>query len=309
MIACLPSYVANLPDRVILSRAVVSVNQYREGTPGVRSAARRSIIRALHVRARGEAGSVVLQWAAVGLLFSLISDLISFAAGLADAHPRFRRERNVLVGFAWRCRQLPVPALAGACGKWNDPRFSRNQLAPQLEKRSIPTPSNSTAGALGPAPECNRTPDEVVAIARRELPDALPYRVQMPRYGELFAIALEYMDHRIAGDRKSVSIAIARTERANCFREKAGMPTHVATALYGREPGHLEPGHFIDRGLSERQSEARKRERQPDGKGLPNSRQGRLRILHRQLLRCRSCSLNVLLPVAVVVESVRGWEL
>ena len=50
------------------------------------------------------------------------------------------------------------------------------------------------------------TPDQAVAIARAQLPGAVPYRVQMPRYGGSYIVALTFSDNRIAKDRNSISI-------------------------------------------------------------------------------------------------------
>jgi uncharacterized iron-regulated membrane protein len=167
------------------------------------------IIRALHVRlAAGEAGSVVLKWAAVGLLFSLMSGLylwwpakqMRIRGSIGSA--KFWFDLHGAVGiFSF----LPLLALAasGTILGFED------QLAPLLETRSDShsVQVNPARVPWEPRPNATElTPDEAVAIARRELPDALPYRVQMPRYGGLYVIALEYMDHRIAGDRNSVSI-------------------------------------------------------------------------------------------------------
>ena len=50
------------------------------------------------------------------------------------------------------------------------------------------------------------TPDQAVAIACARLPGTVPYRVQMPRYGGVYVVALTYRSNRIAGERNSFSI-------------------------------------------------------------------------------------------------------
>jgi uncharacterized iron-regulated membrane protein len=211
VVAYLPAAVADFPSRVILSRGIVCVNQYTGEILGVRTRGQTflGIIRALHVRlAAGEAGRVVLKWAAVGLLFSLMSGLCLWW----PAKPmRIRGSIGStkfwfdLHGAAGIFSFLPLLALAasGTILGFED------QLALLLEKRSD-SPRFQVNPARVPwelrANATEITPDEAVAIARRELPDALPYRVQMPKYGGLYIIALEYRDHRIAGDRNSVSI-------------------------------------------------------------------------------------------------------
>jgi uncharacterized iron-regulated membrane protein len=50
------------------------------------------------------------------------------------------------------------------------------------------------------------TPDQAAAIASAQLPGAVPYRVQMPRYGGVYIVALTFSDNRIAGERNSISI-------------------------------------------------------------------------------------------------------
>jgi uncharacterized iron-regulated membrane protein len=211
VVAYLPSDAADLPHRVILSRGLVSVNQYTGEILGVRTRGQTflGIVRALHVRlAAGETGRVVLKWASVGLLFSLISGLYLWWPAKrmrirgSMGSPKFWLDLHSAVGiFSF----LPLLALAasGTILAFED------QIASVLEKRadSHSLQAKPPRAYSEPRPHATEiTPDEAVAIARRELPDALPYRVQMPRYGGLYVVALEYMDHRIAGDRNSVSI-------------------------------------------------------------------------------------------------------
>ncbi|HTT17669.1 MAG TPA: hypothetical protein VMG82_01910 [Candidatus Sulfotelmatobacter sp.] len=65
------------------------------------------------------------------------------------------------------------------------PRFAEKD-------RDAPVPK------LDAAPLIN--PDQAVAIASARLPGSVPYRVQMPRYGGFYVVALEYPQNRVAGD-------------------------------------------------------------------------------------------------------------
>jgi uncharacterized iron-regulated membrane protein len=206
VVAYLPSDAADLPQRVLLSRGIVSVNQYTGEILGVRTRGQTllGIIRAVHVRlAAGDAGRFVLKWAAVALLFSLISGIYLWWPAKRLRIHGSRGSTKSWFDFARRCRYLLVSALAGAGGKWNHPRFRRSACACSRKAVGFPPPRAPSE----PRPNATEiTPDEAVAIARRELPDALPYRVQMPRYGGLYVVALEDRDQRIGGDRNSVSI-------------------------------------------------------------------------------------------------------
>jgi uncharacterized iron-regulated membrane protein len=259
VVAYLPSEAADRPHRVILSRGIVSVNQHTGEILGVRTRGQTflGIIRSLHVRlAGGDAGRLVLKWASVGLLFSLISGLYLWWPAKRLRIRGSSGEHKVLVRFARRGRYLLIPALAGAGGKWNHPRFRRSVCACAGKALGFPpVPVNAAAPAPSePRPNATEiTPDEAVAIARRELPDALPYRVQMPRYGGLYVIALAYRDHRIGGDRNSVSIdpwsghiVSAKLASGLTFQQRfmtanraihtgsiRGMATRIAAALTG----------------------------------------------------------------------------
>ena len=83
-----------------------------------------------------------------------------------------------------------------------------DQVSRFLEKISPPRVSEknqvTAAVKLDEAPRI--TPDEAVAIARVQLPGAIAYRVQMPRYGGLYVIALEYAQNRVTGKRNFISL-------------------------------------------------------------------------------------------------------
>jgi len=132
-----------------------------------------------------------------------------------------------------------------------------DQVASVLEKRSDSHSVQVNQPPVHSEPGSNATeitPDEAVAIARRELPGAVPYRVQMPRYGGLYVIGLEYQDHRIAGDRNSFSIepwsgqiVTAKLSSGLTFQERlmtanqihTGSIFGMATRIWRRSPAYL----------------------------------------------------------------------
>jgi uncharacterized iron-regulated membrane protein len=80
------------------------------------------------------------------------------------------------------------------------------QLAPLIYKLTRSTPNNTTrAPVREPEPGATPiTPDEAVAIARIQMPGAEAYRVQMPKYGGLYVVALRYPQDRITGGANQV---------------------------------------------------------------------------------------------------------
>ena len=163
VVAYLPSDAADLPSRVILSRGIVYVNQYTGQILGVRTRGQTflGMVRARHVRlATGEAGRVVLKWAAVGLLFSLVSGLYLWwpvKRIRVRGTMRFYKEHKVLVRPAQRCRHLLVPALAGARSDGNYHRFRRSGCVCSAKAVGFALRSSQRAtGALGTGVECDR---------------------------------------------------------------------------------------------------------------------------------------------------------
>jgi uncharacterized iron-regulated membrane protein len=83
-----------------------------------------------------------------------------------------------------------------------------DQLAPLIYKLTRSSPIH-TAHSTPPKPLLGATaitPDDAVAIARIHVPGAIPYRVQMPRYGGLYVVALLYPEDRVAGDDNLVAL-------------------------------------------------------------------------------------------------------
>jgi uncharacterized iron-regulated membrane protein len=84
-----------------------------------------------------------------------------------------------------------------------------DQLAPLVDKLTgaRPVRVHELVTAPEPWPESSPiTPDQAAAIASAQLPGAVAYRVQMPRYGGLYVVALGVAGDRLAGERNSVSV-------------------------------------------------------------------------------------------------------
>jgi len=211
VVAYLPSSSPDFPTEVILSRGVVSVNQYTGEVLGIRTRGQTVLgfTRALHVRlATGDMGRNILRWSAVAMLFSL-------ASGVYLWWPR----KRVRIRGPWWSRLfwydlhnsfgilslLPLLVLAATgivigfedeVSSLLDKAYGRNPV------HSSKTETRSESGRTG----AEITPDQAVAIASAQLPGAVAYRVQMPRYGGLYVVGLAYSDNRIASERNSISI-------------------------------------------------------------------------------------------------------
>ena len=210
VVAYLPSLLPNHPAQVVLPRGIVSVNQYTGEVLGVRVRGQTFLgyVRAIHVRlGSGDFGRSVLSWTAVALLLSL-------ASGVYLWWP----VKRVRIGGQWGSRGfwfdvhnaigifilLPLTVLAatGTVLGFED------QLAPLLYRMTRSSPAQSLR-----APSCKPgqgatpiSPDEAVAKARIQMPGGVPYRVQMPRYGGTYQVALLYPQDRITGDRNVVGL-------------------------------------------------------------------------------------------------------
>jgi uncharacterized iron-regulated membrane protein len=211
IIAYLPSSSPNLSSEVLLSRGVVCVNQYTGAVLGVRTRGQTFLgfVRTLHIRlAFGHAGRNIMRCSGVAMLFSLVSGLY-----LWWPIKRIRIQAN------WRSRRfwfdvhnsvgifslLPlfVLTLTGTIIGFED------QAATLIDKLMGPAIVNTqkTAARLEPTPGAVPiTPDEAVAIARVQMPGAIPYRVQMPRYGGVYRVTLLYPQDRISGARNLLTV-------------------------------------------------------------------------------------------------------
>lgn len=209
IVAYLPATEADMPMQVILSRGIVSFNQYTGETLGVRTRGRSFLgtVRALHGRlAAGDVGHGVVKGATVLTLLLLISGLYLWwpvkrmRIGGRFWSARFWYDLHSCIGFF---SLLPVLLLAGTGtllafedeASWLIDKVTASRTNGQ---RQAILAANSGADA---API---TPDQAVAIASAQLPGAVPDRVQMPQYGGFYVVSLEFRRNRISGERNSI---------------------------------------------------------------------------------------------------------
>lgn len=210
VVAFLPSLSPDLSSQVVLPSGIAYVNKYTGEVLGVRARGQTFLgyVRALHVRlASGDFGRGILKWSGVAMLLSL-------ASGLYLWWP----VKQLRIRANWSSRQfwfdlhnavgifllLPLAVLAatGTVLGFED------HLAPLIYKLTRSSPIHTTRSPVRePAPGATPiTPDEAVAIARITIPGAVPYRVQMPKYGGLYVVALRYPRDRITGGANLVGL-------------------------------------------------------------------------------------------------------
>lgn len=211
IVAYLPSESPNLSFEVILPRGIVCVNQYTGEVLGTRLRGQTvfGLARDLHVRlASGDVGRIVMRCSGVAMLVSLISGLYLWWPA-----------RRVGIGGGWRAARfwfdlhtslgilslapLLVLALTGTVLGFND------QAAALLDKALGASPvsgKQSVERQLMPSAAEVITADQAVAIARAQIPGAIASRVQMPQYGGVYRVSLDYPGDRVAGDHNFVAI-------------------------------------------------------------------------------------------------------
>lgn len=256
IVAYLPSELPDSPTLVILSRGIVSVNQYTGEILGVRTRGQSvlGMIRALHVRlAMGEFGRVILKWSSLATLVSLLSGMYLWwpvkrmRIGGAWWSPRFWFDFHSSIGFF---SLIPVLLLAGTGVVFG----FENEFASLIGRASVPRTVRQDRTSTANTEQTGATeisPDQAVAIAGARVPGALPYRVQMPRYGGSYVVAFNNPQDRVTGRRNfiSVSPASGRLTSVNLssdltFAERFiavngaihtgsiwGMPTRIIAAL------------------------------------------------------------------------------
>ena len=211
VVAYLPSSSPAFATEVILSRGIVSVNQYTGEVLGIRTRGQTvlGLARALHVRlATGDIGRSILCW-------SNLAMLISLASGLYLWWPR----KRVRIRGPWWSRLfwsdlhnsfgilslLPLLVLAATgavIGFENEIASLMDKMYGTNSVHSSQTHAQSEPVTVG----VEITPDQAVEIARAQLPAAMAYRVQMPQYGGRYVVTLTYSDNRIAAGSNSISI-------------------------------------------------------------------------------------------------------
>lgn len=196
VVAYLPSTSPKIATQVILPSGIVAVNQYTGAVLGIRTRGWTLLgfVRALHVRlAAGAVGKNIVKWSAVAMVISL-------ASGLYLWWPL----KRVRIRGPWRSRRfwfdlhnstgifsvLPLLALAltGAVIGFED------QAVSLLDKLTGSVHSHSVRSLASPQPLANSpqiTPDQAVSIACARVSEAIPYRVQTPKYGGMYVVALD----------------------------------------------------------------------------------------------------------------------
>lgn len=200
----------DLSWQVALPSGIAYVNQYTGEVLGERRRGETFLgfVRDLHMRlGGGEFGSGVLKWSAVAMLFSLVSGLYLW----------------------WPNKQIRVRLMPGNRRRWSDLHNAigivsllplgllaisgvilgfQGQLAPVVYRltESRPAVVSRFSASVHQTGGVTITPDQAVARARRLVPNAVPYRVQMPKYGGVYQVALSDANGGVAGDRNVVSL-------------------------------------------------------------------------------------------------------
>lgn len=210
IVAFLPATSPHFAAQVILSRGIVSVNQYTGEVLGVRTRGQTFLgfVRALHVRlAGGDVGRGIVRWSAVAMLFSLVSGFwlwwpakkVKIRGSWRSA--RFWFDLHQAAGILSLVPLVVLTATGTVMG-------FEHQAATVLDKLTRSAPGRAAPALVRPEPPLGAaaiTPDQAVALAQAQLPDAVPYRVQMPRFGGVYVVALEVRD-RVASEEDAISI-------------------------------------------------------------------------------------------------------
>jgi uncharacterized iron-regulated membrane protein len=195
-------------SQVVLSSGVACVNQYTGEVLGERTRGQTFLgfVRELHVHlAIGVFGRHIVKWSAIVMLVSLASGLyLWWPIKRVRIRGRWGNRRwwfdlHNAIGIV---SLLPLALLAttGTLLGFED------QLAPAIYKLTSSHPTHTIRSAVREPPPgaTSITPDEALAIARTYMPGATPYRVQMPRYGGVYQIAMLFSHDEVTGDRNLV---------------------------------------------------------------------------------------------------------
>lgn len=210
VVAYLPSLSPGLSYQVVLPRGIVYVNQYTGEVLGLRERGQTFLgyMRGLHVRlAIGNVGRNIVRWSGAAMVFSLVSGLYLWWP-----------IKQVRIRGDWRSRRflfdlhnsmgilsflvLTLLAATGTVIGFED------QLAPLIYKLTSSAPLQTSYAAI-PEPTAGAlpiTPDQAVTIARTQIPGAVPYRVQMPKYGSLYQVALQPPNDGVGSGRSVVAL-------------------------------------------------------------------------------------------------------
>ncbi|HEY6339645.1 MAG TPA: PepSY-associated TM helix domain-containing protein [Candidatus Sulfotelmatobacter sp.] len=211
IVAYLLSESPDISWEVVLPRGIASVNQYTGEVLGVRTRGQSALgfARELHVRlASGDAGRNIAKWSGVATLISVTSGLYLWWPAKRMRIRGFRRNRSFwfeLHNSAGIFLLVPLFVLAatGAVIGFED------QASRLLGKLNRPHTIRSGETATSPRTmpcAAEITTDQAVAIARAQMPGAVLYRVQMPRYGGAYRVSLDDPQDRVAGARNLMVI-------------------------------------------------------------------------------------------------------
>lgn len=209
VVAYEPSLSPEFSYEVLLPSGVAYVNQYTGTVLGVRVRGQSFLgyIRALHVRlGAGAVGKNILRGSAVAALLSVISGLYLWwptkrmSIRVNDGSRRFWFDVHSVVGI---CSLLPLALLAasGLVLGFED------QAAALIYRMTQSAPTQISHSAQRAIPGSSMIDaDAALAIARSRMPGAVPFRIQMPRYGGLYRIELVNLNATIAGSRNVVAV-------------------------------------------------------------------------------------------------------
>lgn len=209
VVAYVPSLSPDLSSQVLLPSGVAYVNQYTGELLGVRTRGQTffGYVRALHVRLGfGKIGRNLLCSSAVAALLSIISGLYLWwpirrvSIRMKDGLRRFSFDLHNVIGI-YSLVPLTLLAASGIILGFED------QAASLIYRLTQSGPTQISSSAHGTTTGTNYMDvDTAVAIARSQIPGAVPYRVQMPRYGGLYRIDLFDPRDRISGSRNVVAL-------------------------------------------------------------------------------------------------------
>jgi sulfite reductase (NADPH) flavoprotein alpha-component len=246
IVAFLPSTSAHVPAEVIISRGIVSVNQYTGEILGLRTRGQTFLgfVRALHVRlASGDIGKEIVTWSTVAMLLSLISGLYLWwpAKRVRIRKPwgskAFLYDLHNAIGIFALMPFLLLAATGAVLG------FERGaaSLLDRVADKPVVHVNKTAAGSQHEPGAVQVTPDNAVEIACARIPGALAYRVQMPRFGGRYQVSLVKLGDRVLGERNSISVdpwsgKVLSADRANDLsrRERAmawNESIHTGTAF------------------------------------------------------------------------------
>jgi uncharacterized iron-regulated membrane protein len=211
IVAYLPSESPDLSSAVILPRGIVCVNQYTGAVLGVRARGRSifGIARELHIRlASGGLGRIIMRWSGVATLVSLLSGVylwwpvkrIRIWSGWQRGGFWFNLHNSVGI---LSCLPLTVLAATGTVIGFED---SVGGLLSRIMRSAEVHPSQSLARRQPAVGRPFISPDQALAIGRAQMPEAIPYRLQMPLYGGAYRVSFDNPRDRVTGRHNLITI-------------------------------------------------------------------------------------------------------